>query len=195
MLDCRAGDPGSIPSIPSPRVGPLMAIGLKTSSDIPVLCRGRLGKLKTPSCLWHLVPGSRSKFGNWTTVPSLYSWNITECDVKPQPTNQCSSGTINWPGSLRHLASEFSWRLLRIKLSLLRFLLILLYVHQFITLNDNNIANTFTILLFVALLRKDKSLGIMSQKFLMLFLVSRVSNLANFYVYIHLHERSCWHYK
>ena len=34
------------------------------------------------------MPGSRSKFGNWTTVPSLYSWNIAECDVQPQPTNQ-----------------------------------------------------------------------------------------------------------
>ena len=34
------------------------------------------------------VPGSRSKFGNWTSVPSLYSWNIAECDVKPQSTNQ-----------------------------------------------------------------------------------------------------------
>ena len=32
------------------------------------------------------VPGSRSKFGNWTSVPSLYSWNIAECDVKPQTT-------------------------------------------------------------------------------------------------------------
>ena len=30
------------------------------------------------------MPGSRSKFGNGTTVPSLYSWNIAECDVKPQ---------------------------------------------------------------------------------------------------------------
>ena len=44
--------------------------------------------LKTPSCPWRCVPGSRSKFGNCTTVPSLYSWNIAECDVKPQPTNQ-----------------------------------------------------------------------------------------------------------
>ena len=33
------------------------------------------------------VPGSRSKFGNWTSVPSLYSWNIAECDVKPQSTH------------------------------------------------------------------------------------------------------------
>ena len=51
-------------------------------------CRGRLGTLKTPSCPWRWVPGSRSKFGKWTTVPSLYSWNIAECDVKPQPTNK-----------------------------------------------------------------------------------------------------------
>ena len=52
------------------------------------LCRDRLGTLKTPSCPWRRMPGSRSKFGNWTTLPSLYSWNITECDVKPQPTSQ-----------------------------------------------------------------------------------------------------------
>ena len=49
-------------------------------------CRDRLGTLKTPSCPWRWVPGSRSKFGNWTSVPSLYSWNIAECDVKPQST-------------------------------------------------------------------------------------------------------------
>ena len=46
-------------------------------------CRGRLGTLKLPMA-W--VPGSRSKFGNWSSVPSLYSWNIAECDVKPQST-------------------------------------------------------------------------------------------------------------
>ena len=51
-------------------------------------CQGWLGRLKTPSCSWRWVPGSRSKFGNWTIVPSLYSWKITECDIKPQPTNQ-----------------------------------------------------------------------------------------------------------
>ena len=54
-------------------------------------CRGRIGRLKTPSCPKHCMPGSRSKFGNWTTVPSLYSWNIAECDVKPQPTNNVTS--------------------------------------------------------------------------------------------------------
>ena len=32
------------------------------------------------------VPGSRTKFENWTSVPSLYIWNIAECDVKPQQT-------------------------------------------------------------------------------------------------------------
>ena len=43
------------------------------------------------------MPGSRSK-GNLTTVPSLYSWNITECDIKPQLTNQpfCLYQNI-WP--------------------------------------------------------------------------------------------------
>ena len=52
--------------------------------------------LKTPSCPWRWVPSSRSKFGNWTTVPSLYSWNIAECDVKPQPTKPNSSGYQNF---------------------------------------------------------------------------------------------------
>ena len=51
------------------------------------LCWGRLGTLKTRSCPWRYVPGSRSKFRNWTTVLSLYSWNIAEYDVKPQPTS------------------------------------------------------------------------------------------------------------
>ena len=63
-------------------------------------CLGRLGKLKTPSCQWRRVPGSRSKFGYWTTVPSLYSWNIAECEVKTQPTNQqpsCQSVRQPWP--------------------------------------------------------------------------------------------------
>ena len=32
------------------------------------------------------VPGSRTKFENWISVLSLYSWNIAECDVKPQQT-------------------------------------------------------------------------------------------------------------
>ena len=40
-------------------------------------CRGRLGTLKTPSCPWRWTPGSRSKFGNWTTVPSLYIAEIS----------------------------------------------------------------------------------------------------------------------
>ena len=39
-LDFRSEDPGSIPGIPSPRVGPLMARGLKTSSDVPVPVSG-----------------------------------------------------------------------------------------------------------------------------------------------------------
>ena len=35
-LDCGSRDPGSIPGITSPRVGPLMTRRLKTSSDVPV---------------------------------------------------------------------------------------------------------------------------------------------------------------
>ena len=57
-------------------------------------CRGRLGTLKTPSYPWRWVPGSRSTFGIWRTVLSLYSWNIVYCDVKPQPTNQ--RGIMIW---------------------------------------------------------------------------------------------------
>ena len=87
-LDCGSYDPGLIPGIPAPCVGPLMARRKKTSR---CPCLVRLGMLKTPSCPWRWVPGSRSKFGNWTTVPSLYSWNIAECDIKPQPTNQPSN--------------------------------------------------------------------------------------------------------
>ena len=34
------------------------------------------------------VPGSRTKFENWTSVPSLYIWNIAECDVKAQQTKK-----------------------------------------------------------------------------------------------------------
>ena len=56
-------------ALPSPLVGSLLARRLKTSSDVPVPCRGRLGKLKTPICPWRWVPGSRSKFKNWTTCP------------------------------------------------------------------------------------------------------------------------------
>ena len=39
-LDCGSEDPGLIPSIPSPRVDPLMAKRLKTSSDCPVPVSG-----------------------------------------------------------------------------------------------------------------------------------------------------------
>ena len=87
-LVCGSRDPGFDSRKPSPRVGSLMSRSLKTSSDVPVPMQGWLGTLKTPSCPWHLVPGNMSKFGNWTTVPSLYSWNIAECNVKPlQPSN------------------------------------------------------------------------------------------------------------
>ena len=58
-------------------------------------CQSRLGTFKTPSCPWCWVPDSRSKLGNWTIVPSLYSWNIADCDktTTKVPTN----------GVLRHI--------------------------------------------------------------------------------------------
>ena len=59
-LDCGSVDPGLIPGIPSMCLGPLMARRLKTSR---CPCRGRLCTLKSPSCPWRWVPGSRSKFG------------------------------------------------------------------------------------------------------------------------------------
>ena len=46
-LDCWSDDPGSIPGMPSPCVGPLMARMLKTSLDVLMSVSGRLGTLKT----------------------------------------------------------------------------------------------------------------------------------------------------
>ena len=40
-------------------------------------------------------PAAGQNLENWTTVPSLYSWNIAECDVKPQTTMQTNSTTRN----------------------------------------------------------------------------------------------------
>ena len=59
-------------------------------------CRGRLYALKTPSCPWRWVPGSRSKFRKRTSVPSLYSWNIAECGVKQQQTTQPTKDRMVW---------------------------------------------------------------------------------------------------
>ena len=42
------------------------------------------------------VPGSRSKVGNCTSVPSLYSWNIAECDVNPQSTTTTDRHLTKW---------------------------------------------------------------------------------------------------
>ena len=85
-LNYGSGDPGSIPGKHSPRVGPLMARMLKTSSDIPVPVL--TNDDKTSSLLWRWVRGSRSKCRIWITVSSLYSWNIIECEDKPQSINK-----------------------------------------------------------------------------------------------------------
>ena len=47
-LVCGSKDPGSIPGIPSPRVGPLMVRRLKTSSDVPVPKSGYARHAKDP---------------------------------------------------------------------------------------------------------------------------------------------------
>ena len=53
--------------------------------------RGRFGKLKSPSCPWRWMPGSRSKIGKWTSVLSLHSRNIIKSDVNHnQTTHQIS---------------------------------------------------------------------------------------------------------
>ena len=98
-LDCGSDDPGSIPVFPSPCVGPLMATwqgGYRRLLTSCGPCRGTLGTLQTPSCPWSWVPCSRSKFGNSTTVPSPYSWNIAACDVKPQPIKPTKSWAWNF---------------------------------------------------------------------------------------------------
>ena len=56
-LDCGSGDLGSIPGVPSPRVGPPMARRLVTSSDVV-----RSAGTRTMSEF------SRTKLGNWSTV-------------------------------------------------------------------------------------------------------------------------------
>ena len=70
-------------------------------------CQGMISTPKAPSCSWHWVPGSRSKFGNWETVSSIYSWNIAECDMKPQPTNQPTKSLWLFLGTWSHI--WFPW--------------------------------------------------------------------------------------
>ena len=47
-LDFGSEDPGAIPGLPSPRVGPLMARRLKTSSDVLVPVSGWARHAKDP---------------------------------------------------------------------------------------------------------------------------------------------------
>ena len=87
-LDCGLDDPGRFPAYPHRLRALWWQGGERHPRTSRRPCRGRLGTLKTPSCQCRWVPGSRLKFGNWTTVPSLYSCNIAECEVNHnQPTN------------------------------------------------------------------------------------------------------------
>ena len=71
-------------------------------------CRDSICTLKTSSYPCHIVPGSRSKFGIWTTVLSLYSCNIAKCDVKPQPTNQLETiNLLSYSNSRNRVVSVF----------------------------------------------------------------------------------------
>ena len=57
-LDFGSEDPGSIPRLPSPRVGPLWQGGKRRLRMFRCTCRGRLGTLKTPSCPWRGCPAA-----------------------------------------------------------------------------------------------------------------------------------------
>ena len=70
-LDCGSVDTNSIPGVPSPCVGSLLARKLVISSNVPGLCRGRLGHVKEPYLPMTWMPDTRSKLGNRTTVASL----------------------------------------------------------------------------------------------------------------------------
>ena len=59
-LDCGSGDQDSIPGLPPPLEGSLMASRLKTSSDDPMPLFWWLGTLKTPSWQLRWVPGNRA---------------------------------------------------------------------------------------------------------------------------------------
>ena len=96
-LECGSRDLGSIPGIPSLCMDPLMARRL-TINILGCPGRVRVGSAlkKNPSCPWYGV-----KLGNWTTVLSLYGWNIAEFDDKPQEqTNKSPSATkilfVDW---------------------------------------------------------------------------------------------------
>ena len=87
QLDCRSEDPGSIPGISSPR-GPFDG---KEVFGRPGACV-RVSSARQIPLAAHTV-GSRQQVYIWklATVPSKYSRNITEYDVKPQHSleDQC----------------------------------------------------------------------------------------------------------
>ena len=74
--------------------------------------RGRLGTLKTLSCPWRWVPDRRSKFwklDNCPLITCIYSWNIAECDVKPQTTIQLKRKSCNNSMSFKIVVSFWSY--------------------------------------------------------------------------------------
>ena len=49
-------------------------------------CRGRLGRLKSPSCPWRGFPAAGQNLETGHLFRHYISRNIAECDVKPQST-------------------------------------------------------------------------------------------------------------
>ena len=68
---------------------PSLCVGPPIESDafgrsVPVQGRGYARYIKDSYLLIALKHDGRTTFRNWTAVPSLYSLNIPECDIKPQ---------------------------------------------------------------------------------------------------------------
>ena len=81
------------PALPSSRVSPPMARRLMKSSDVLHPCRVSLAH-KRPIAAHGVGARQRVKIWNWTTVPLLYSWNITECDITT--TNQQLNANVHF---------------------------------------------------------------------------------------------------
>ena len=72
-------------------------------------CRCRLGTLKTPSCPWRGCPaaGQNLETGH---LSRHYSWNIAECDVKPQSTINNNINNLIVQGFHRTYATGAAWQ-------------------------------------------------------------------------------------
>ena len=126
-LDCGLRDLGLIPSLPSPHGRPVARI-VNNVFGHPNPCQGRL-LLAT----YGVGAPQQVSIWNWTTVSSLYSWNIAECDcteVKPQQ-NLTNSLTLT-NGQTDKINPD--WILYTQKFSLLKVLHLWLFIRRLILL-------------------------------------------------------------